>query len=69
MPGVILAHVTRTFGTDASSSIYDLQMVIAPGMAGKIADRLDDVTLTFVPGCVVMILGHWVCRRAAAPAA
>jgi MFS family permease len=72
MPGLILAPEARAFGTGAFYSIYYLQTTITPALAGKIADHMDDVDVTFVLGSVMMILAilaHWAFRRTTSPAA
>lgn len=62
MPGLILAPETRAFGTGVFYSIYYVQMMMAPALAGGLADGLGDVRVAFVLGTLMMliaIIAHW----------
>ncbi|MBJ6372723.1 CynX/NimT family MFS transporter [Sedimentitalea arenosa] len=68
MPGFILRPETRAFGTGVFYSIYYLLMMIAPALAGGIADHVGDVNVAFVLGSVMMllaILAHLAFRQTA----
>jgi MFS family permease len=54
MPGAVLPPEMRAFGTGVFYSIYYVQMMIAPPIAGALADGFQDVTLAFVMGAVMM---------------
>jgi MFS family permease len=56
MPGLILSPQTRAFGTGVFYSIYYLLMMIAPALAGGLADHVGDVNVAFVLGSVMMLL-------------
>lgn len=68
MPGYILPPRARAFGTGVFYSIYYVLMMIAPPLAGAIADSLGTVNSTFVMGSVLMglaIAAHLAFRRTA----
>ncbi len=70
MPGYILPPQARAFGTGVFYSIYYVLMMIAPPLAGAIADRLENVNSTFVLGSVLMALAIamlFAFNRTAAP--
>lgn len=70
MPGLILSPETRAFGTGVFYSIYYLQMMLAPALAGGFADHLGDVNVAFTMGFAMMLLAiiaHWAFRRTATP--
>ena len=56
MPGRILPPEARAFGTGVFYSIYYLQMMLVPPLAGLIADRVGDVGVAFILGAVMMTL-------------
>lgn len=69
MPGLVLAPEARAFGTGVFYSIYYLLMMIAPALAGMLADQVGDVNVAFALGGIMMliaILAHWAFRRTAA---
>ncbi len=62
MPGAILAPEARAFGTGIFYSIYYLQMMAAPALAGALAERMGDVRVAFVLGAAMMlmaVIAHW----------
>ena len=68
MPGLVLSPETRAFGTGVFYSIYYLQMMIAPALAGALADHLGDVNVAFVLGAAMMlvaIIAHWAFQQTA----
>lgn len=68
MPGLILAPETRAFGTGVFYSIYYLQTMIAPALAGALADYMEDVSVAFLLGSGMMLLAivaHWAFRQTA----
>lgn len=56
MPGRILPVQARAFGTGVFYSIYYALMMIAPVLAGAIADRTGDVRIVFLLGTIMMVL-------------
>ncbi len=56
LPSRILPVPARAFGTGVFYSIYYVLMMIAPALAGAIADRTGDVNVTFVIGSIMMLL-------------
>ena len=56
LPGLILAPETRAFGTGVFYSIYYLLMMIAPALAGGLADYMGDVNVAFLLGACMMLL-------------
>ncbi len=56
MPGRILPDEARAFRTGVFHSIYSLQMMSLPPLAGAIADRRGDVSLAVLPGSVMLAL-------------
>jgi cyanate permease len=56
MPGQILQPEARAFGTGVFYSIYYALMMIAPPLAGVIADLTDDVSTAFPFGAVMLII-------------
>lgn len=56
MPGRILPPESRAFGTGVFYSIYYVQMMLAPPLAGAIADRVDGVGVSFILGGGMMAL-------------
>ena len=56
MPGRILPPEARAFGTGVFYSIYYVQMMLVPPLAGTIADRVDDVGVAFILGGLMMAL-------------
>ena len=70
MPGLILAPEMRTFGTGVFYSMYYVLMMIAPALAGALADYVGNVSVAFVLGCGMMlfaILALWAFRQTASP--
>lgn len=70
MPGLILAPDMRTFGTGVFYSMYYVLMMIAPALAGVLADYVGNVSVAFVLGCGMMllaILALWAFRQTASP--
>lgn len=68
MPGRILAPETRAFGTGVFYAIYYVQMMLAPALAGGLADGIGDVNVAFVLGSAMMLLAimaHWAFHRSA----
>ena len=68
LPSYILSAQARAFGTGIFYSMYYVLMMIAPPMAGAIADRVNDVSVTFLLGSGMMagaILALMVFRRTA----
>ncbi len=55
MPSHILPVQARAFGTGVFYSIYYILMMIAPALAGLIADRTGDVKIVFVLGAIMMV--------------
>lgn len=56
MPGRVLSPETRAFGTGVFYSIYYLQMMLVPPLAGAIADRVGDVGIAFILGAIMMAM-------------
>ncbi|MEX0281553.1 MAG: CynX/NimT family MFS transporter [Arenibacterium sp.] len=56
MPGFILTPEARAFGTGIFYSIYYVLMMIAPALAGTVADSLGNVSIAFVLGSVMMVV-------------
>ncbi len=54
LPGTILPQEARAFGTGLFYSVYYVIMMLAPPLAGAIADRLDNVGATFALGSAMM---------------
>jgi MFS family permease len=70
MPGLILAPEIRAFGTGVFYSIYYLLMMVAPALAGALADYVGDVNVAFILGSGMMLLAifaHWAFRQTASP--
>ena len=70
MPGYILPPQARAFGTGIFYSIYYVLMMIAPPLAGAIADHLENINSTFVMGSVLMglaIVALFAFGRTASP--
>jgi MFS family permease len=68
MPGLILAPETRAFGTGIFYSMYYLIMMIAPTVAGGLADAMSDVNVAFILGSAMMlvaIIAHWAFQQTA----
>ena len=49
-------HEARAFGTGVFYSIYYVQMMLVPQLAGTIADRVGDVGVAFILGGLMMAL-------------
>ncbi len=67
LPAQILSPQTRAFGTGIYYSVYYVLMMMAPPVAGAIADYLNDADVAFVLSAVMMagaILAFGVFRRA-----
>lgn len=56
MPGRILRPEARAFGTGVFYAIYYAQMMVAPPLAGALADRLGDVRVAFLLAAAMMAL-------------
>ncbi|MEW9919915.1 CynX/NimT family MFS transporter [Marimonas sp. MJW-29] len=54
MPGQILPEASRAFGTGVFYSIYYALMMVAPPLAGAVADALGAVDVAFLIGAVFM---------------
>ncbi|NEK25108.1 MFS transporter [Sulfitobacter sp. JBTF-M27] len=70
MPGLILAPEMRAFGTGVFYSIYYVLMMIAPALAGALADYVGNVSVAFFLGAGMMLLAifaHWAFRQTASP--
>lgn len=70
MPGLILAPEMRAFGTGVFYSIYYVLMMIAPALAGALADYVVNVSVVFFLGAGMMLLAvfaHWAFRKTASP--
>lgn len=68
MPGLILAPEMRAFGTGVFYSIYYMLMMIAPALAGTLADYVGNVSVAFVLGAGMMLLAIfalWAFRQTA----
>ncbi|MFT7592707.1 MAG: MFS family permease [Paracoccaceae bacterium] len=55
LPSYILPPQARAFGTGVFYSMYYALMMIAPPMAGAIADRVNDVSVAFLLGSGMMV--------------
>ena len=60
MPGRILPPEARAFGTGVFYSVYYVQMMLVPPLAGTIADRVGDVGVAFILGGLMMALAVFV---------
>ena len=56
MPGFILPPEVRAFGTGVFYSIYYVLMMIAPVLAGSVADRFGKVSAAFTLGSAMMVV-------------
>lgn len=54
LPGQILPPEARALGTGVFYAIYYMQMMVAPAIAGWLADRTADVNVTFVFASAIM---------------
>ncbi|MDA9865553.1 MFS transporter [bacterium] len=56
LPSDILSPETRAFGMGIFFAIYYLLMMVAPPLAGALAERLQTVDITLIIGAVMMLL-------------
>jgi MFS family permease len=57
LPALVLKPESRAFGTGVYYSIYYVLMMVAPALAGVIADKVESIGITFIFGSVLLVAG------------